>query len=352
MKKIKNKTWMDRHAKNKFRKELKRRYKYNQKIYTTYNSPSQSFKTKKRLHHRLSMNKYDPLIAPENFSLYSNPEETLSFFYDIQEKFDEGSPVYFNMKNIKILTIDTIMYFLAILKRLKYDRISYGVKGSMPSEQNCSNLLKISGFFRYVHSKYSTTDLNFESEVIQILNGQNANPTDAKKICDFTMSKLNRRREEIRNLYDMLIELMSNTKQHAYNNRYKIRDWYIFARYISEKNSVRFIFLDTGEGIPTTVKRTGYEYIKSIVSNVPLIRIGTKHTEYIISALKGELRSSTGEQHRGKGLPKIYSFHNNRYINKLTIISNRGYFAEGIDNDIQKGLNGTIFYWEISQEIK
>jgi len=347
MKKIKNKIWLDRHAKNKFKKELKRRYRYNEKNYTTYVEQSQTLKSKKRLKYKLSRNKYDPLIAPENFSLYSNPEETLSFFYDIEQKFKHGNPVYFDMKNIKILTIDTIMYFLAILKGLKHARIEYGVKGSIPSEKKCKDLLKASGFFKYVNSGYRNKDLSYESDMIQISIGQNANPYSAKNICDFTMSKLNLKRAAIRSLYDVMIELMSNTKQHAYGIRYVIRDWYIFVRYISEKNSIRFIFLDTGEGIPTTVKRTGFEYIKSIVANVPLMPVGTKHTEYIRSALNGELRSSTGKLHRGKGLPKIYSFYNNGYIKKLTIISNHGYFAKGFDNDIDNSLNGTIYYWEI-----
>ena len=347
MKKITNKTWIDRHARNKFRKELRRRYRYDEKNSTTYRRQTQTSKSEKRLRHKILRNRYDPLVAPENFSLHLNPEETLSFFYDIEQKFKQGNPVYFDMKNIEILTIDTIMYFLAILKRLKHTRVKYGVKGSFPSDRKCKDLLKASGFFKYVNSGYRNKDLSYESDMIQISNGQNANPSSAKNICDFTMSKLNLKRTAIRSLYDVMIELMSNTKQHAYDSKYTIRDWYIFVRYISEKKSVRFIFLDTGEGIPTTVKRTGFEYIKSIVATVPLMPVGTKHTEYIRSALKGELRSSTGELHRGKGLPKIYSFYNNGYIKKLTIISNRGYFAEVSDDDIVKGLNGTIFYWEL-----
>ncbi len=357
MKKVRNKQWMDRHSKIKHMHELKRRYRYNVryyepsvKTYEPYGSEKyyQSEKAKKRLQHKLSRNKFQTLEAPENFSIFSNPEETLSFFSSIENRIEFGDPIYFDMKNIENLSIDTIMYFLALIKRMKSSRVAYGFKGSVPSNRNCRYLLESSGFFKYVDSGIMRKDLSYESEVVQISNGQNADPSTAKNICNFTMLKLNRKRKNIRSLYDMIIELMSNTKQHAYSNKYTIRDWYIFVSFISEKNSIRLIFLDTGEGIPTTVKRTGYEYIKALVSSVPLISIGANHTEYINSALKGELRSRTGEPHRGKGLPKIYSFHKNRYINNLTIISNYGYFSKDRNDDMEKELKGTLLYWELS----
>jgi len=357
MKKVRNKEWRDRHAKIKHKHELKRKEKNSYIVileysenYKAYGSEEyyQSEKAKKRLQHKLSRESYKTLEAPENFSIFANPEDSLSFFSNIENRIEFGDPIYFDMKNIEHLSIDTIMYFLALIKRMKSSRVAYGFKGSIPSNKNCRYLLDSSGFFKYVDSGKMKKDLSYESDVVQISNGQNADPSTAKNICDFTMSKLNRKRKDIRSLYDMIIELMSNTKQHAYNRRYAIRDWYIFVSFISEKKCVRLIFLDTGEGIPTTVKRTGFEYIKALVSNVPLMSIGTKHTEYIQSALKGELRSRTGDLHRGKGLPKIYSFHNAGYINNLTIISNRGYFAEGRDDDMKKELKGTLYYWELS----
>lgn len=357
MKKLKNKAWKDRHAKIRLRHELKREIRNSYIVilrpsesYALYGSDEyyQSEKAKRRIQHKLSRDSYKTLEAPENFSIFSNPEQTLSFFSDIETKIKFGDPVYFEMKNVEKLSIDTIMYFLAIVKKMKSSKVVYGFKGSSPSNKNCRDLLESSGFFKYVHSGMMMKDLSYESDVVQISNGQNADPSTAQKICDFTMLKLNRKRKNIRSLYDMIIELMSNTKQHAYSDsKYTLRDWYVFVSFISEKKSVRLIFLDTGEGIPTTLKRTGFEYIKALVSGVPLLSIGASHTEYIHSALKGDLRSRTGELHRGKGLPKIYSFHKDGYINNLTIISNYGYFAEDTDDDIEKELKGTIFYWEL-----
>jgi len=358
MKKLRNKLWMDRHAKKKHMHELKRseknRYIY---IYEPYKKFEiygtegyyQSEKAKKRLIRKVSKESYDTLEAPENFSIFMNPEESLSFFSDIETRIEFGSPVYFDMKSIVQLSIDTIMYFLAILKRIKSSKsVVYSFKGSWPSNQKCRDLLDSSGFLKYVDSGRMKKDLSLLSEVIQIENGQKADNSIAKKVCDFAMSKLNLKRVEIKKLYVMIIELMTNTKHHAYNkarkNQFVLTDWYIFVRFINDNQALRFIFLDTGLGIPFTVKRKGFEPARE------LIGLGPNHVEYINSALKGEFRSRTGESYRGRGLPKIYSYFTNQYINNLTIISNHGYFAEDKKEDMNKRLRGTLFYWELSKE--
>lgn len=357
MKKYKKKQWWDRHAKIKFRHELKRRYKYNEtyfkssrRSYIPFRSEEyyQSEKVKKRSQRKLSRNLFETLEAPQDFSIHSNPEESLSFFSNIETRVEYGSPVYFEMKSIEKLSIDTIMYFLAILKKIKSSRVVYGFQGSVPSNRKCRDLLESSGFLKYVTSGRTKKDLSRASEVVQITSGQKAETSIAKKICDFTISKLNLKRIEIKKLYIMIIELMTNTKHHAYDTDGKrpfpFTDWYVFVRYVIEKKAIRFIFLDTGRGIPFTIKRKRFEPTKEFVG------LGPKHTEYINSALKGELRSRTGESFRGKGLPKIYSYHTQQYINDLTIISNRGYFAEKRRGDMEEKLKGTLFYWELSKE--
>jgi len=354
MKKIKNKAWRDRHAKIKHRHELRRRYKYNERYYETsgksyepYGSEEyyQSEKAKKRYQRKLSQNSFQTLEAPENFSVFANPEQSLSFFSDIETRVEFGSPVYFDMKNIEKLSIDAIMYFLALLKKIKSSKVAYAFKGSVPSNEKCQDLLLSSGFFKYVHAGRRAKDLDYASEVVQIVNGQMVEPQVAKRICDFAISKLNLKRVEINELYNMVIELMSNTRQHAYRKKhFTINDWYVFVRFIAAKKSVRFIFLDTGEGIPSTVRRKGFEPVREFVG------FGPGHTEYIKSALAGEFRSRIGARYRGNGLPKIYSYYTQQYINDLTIISNRGYFAEKRHGDIGQGLKGTLFYWELSNE--
>jgi hypothetical protein len=76
MKKVRNKQWMDSHAKIKHKHELKRRYKYNEGYfkpskgsYEPYGSEEyyQSEKAKKRSIRNLSRNKFE--------TLYNTPQK-------------------------------------------------------------------------------------------------------------------------------------------------------------------------------------------------------------------------------------------------------------------------------------
>ena len=255
-------------------------------------------------------------------------------------------PVHIGMEPIESLSIDTIMYFLAILKRLKITGISYRCSGSLPKNEESKHLLKESGFLNYVKSRDRRADLTLGSNVVQIICGQYVEGKTAKRICKFVISKLNLTRLDTFNLYDMIMELMSNTREHAYISGPRfITDWYIFVYYVPEKEAVRFIFLDTGVGIPSTIRKRRLEPTKTALGL-------NSHTNYIKSALAGTetyIRSRTGESYRGNGLPTINSFSQQSYIKDLTIISNRGYFPEMEQGDLDLGLEGTLFYWEISK---
>jgi len=350
LKKLRNKSWKDRHARKKGLIEVYRRSRYG----IVQTSPVGSRKYTVTANRKLAKNVYrgrvKEIIAPSNFSLYQNPNETLKYIEDIKIAVKNSMPVRIDMEQIEVLSIDTIMYFLAILKKLKVTGLNYSCSGSLPKNEECKHLLRASGFLNYVKSKDRRADLTHESNIVRIISGQNSDGETASKICSFVISKLNLTRLETFDLYIIIMELMSNTRLHAYINSSKfITDWYVFVYYLPEKKSVRFIFMDTGSGIPSTIRKRLLEPTKT------LIGLNT-HTNYIKSAMKGTyLRSRTGESYRGTGLPTINSLSQESYIKDLTIISNRGYYTETRrgdgdkwgDDDLNFGLDGTLFYWEM-----
>ena len=112
----------------------------------------------------------------------------------------------------------------------------------------------------------------------------------------------------------MVIELMTNTHNHAYNNKNGfIKAWYLFASVNNDKGCIEITFVDTGEGIPVTVAKKMIEKIFT-----------KKDNQYIISALNGDFRTQTHEKNRGKGLPDIYEHFNKNQIKNLKIISCKG----------------------------
>ena len=198
-----------------------------------------------------------------------------------------------------------------------------------------------SGFLNYVKSN-NKIPLYSDNEKIQIVCGKKIDQIIAKKICDFVIAFGNRSKPQCHFLYDMLIELMSNTKQHAYYNYNNalLNYWYIFVEH--DENEIKFTFLDTGTGIPQTIN-------KKFVEKIKMLNLKTD-SQFIHSTLLGQFRTETRESHRGKGLPQIFKYYNYYHkFEKLKIISGKGTYGFGLSDNgsLTNSFQGTLFYWEI-----
>lgn len=191
-----------------------------------------------------------------------------------------------------------------------------------------------------------------DSNNMQIVRGINCDTLVSKQIVDFICEKTNEPIRKYSFLYNMIVELMSNSHTHAYNNNggYKFKpSWYCFIEY-NQSQKISFTFLDVGDGIPATVKKGIME--KLYDKTLSKFRFDTLDSKYVESALKGEFRTNTELPNRGKGLPKIYEFCRSSKIQNLRIISNRANMSISSEtiqsNDIQTPLQGTLYYWEIN----
>lgn len=338
----KYKKWLKRRNEKLFLKEVERRRHKSHN--TNLNSEIKTEgSTRKVIKHTNSVNKYNA-IAPEYFSIIENTNETVSYFNRIisllrAKKYKVG--VYFDIENVNHLTIDSVMYLLAIIKNIKTNKLSkYSFSGNFPKDKNINLLLNESGFLNYVTTK-NKINLTKKGNNIEIKNGKQIDQNVAKETCDFVNKILKTDTKYTKFLYNMLIELMTNTFQHAYTSDcFLINHWYLFAE--NGNNSIKFIFLDTGLGIPNTIRKKFYENI------LPL-----KDNQFIYSALIGEFRTNTQQGYRGKGLPKIYQYYNEHTIKNLAIISGKGCcILQNSNYDMDNILNGTLFYWEISKNIE
>ena len=123
-------------------------------------------------------------------------------------------------------------------------------------------------------------------------------------------------------------------------------NWYVYAE--SHDKSIQFIFLDTGVGIPKTIKKSVLERTRDFFRE--------NDAEYIASTLRGEFRTVTREDNRGKGLPEIYANIGNGAILSLSILSGRGMCNVSSDGRISEcaigtEFPGTMFIWDISKEV-
>lgn len=294
------------------------------------------------------------LTAPNRFSLFQNVEETVRYFVDVHNTVEAcvpGDRVYFDLSEVDEISADAVMYVIALLhneKQLQRTDIHCG--GNEPRSIEAQKIINDVGFFQYVESK-TFHPTNQASKVIRISRGHKLDEPLAAKICEFVHEQTNNSIGRIgtKRLYAMLIELMNNTYQHAYadeideNSSYC--NWYLYAE--DKEDTVQFIFLDTGLGIPKTIRRSIWE------KTVELFR--DNDARYIASALRGEYRTETKEDHRGKGLPEIYDCVKDKAINTLRILSGQGLCIVRQDGSIQEQsidseFQGTMFMWSILKE--
>jgi hypothetical protein len=343
----KNKAWSDQRARAKHLHELDRKRQRRLLKQSAHYYPGEGIEIS-RLARKPPEKKYrySRLAAPRNFSLHKNPEEMLSFFADIERRLRIGEPIYIDMANVENLSVDSVMYLLAVMHNMRYVRHDLQIVGSVPKSAANYSLLRQCGFFEFVNAP-SIPKLQSESNAVHITQGHDTNPQVAKRLSMFIQEKMAISRIQARPLYDTLVELMSNTRQHAYEEESQVsQEWFVFARHEENSRTASFLFLDTGRGIPTTISQSWMEAFRRYLAGKGM-RVGSE-SSMIRSALEGAYRTRTKEPHRGKGLPSIRQLQDNGYFDKLMIISNRGYVSPNLDMETAGSLRGALFYWEMN----
>lgn len=288
--------------------------------------------------------------VPQNFSLENNPEETISFFNELvlyEQKKITNTRFYIDSSNVEHITVDAIMYLLATINNAKLNsQYGYIFAGNFPKSDEAEEIYRKSGFMSFVRC-VGDVDIIPKSEKIQIRRGFDNDPDVAKSVCKYVQEKCGLSIIDTRPLYNILIEMMGNTKQHAYENDMndRVKCWYLFAEEIND--SVKFVFLDTGLGIPTTIKK----YFRDKL-------FFTKDGLYIKSTLDGDYRTRTNKNNRGKGLPQISDCLKKGLLSDVFICSGKGSCYLNDKNleyktkEYKNKIFGTLFSWKIKKGIK
>lgn len=329
-------------------KELKRRTQKKNRIKA---ARAREIKYNQELKESSTFNKVTKQIefkAPLVFSFIKNPNETSAFFENlisfITTKRNYGKNLFIDISNITELTIDALMYLLAIINNLNENfNNKYSFSGNFPKDPKIRDRFHESGFYRFV--KYRGKDpLVRNKDNVQIVSGENSDVYLAKRIASFVSSKAKVPQNYCRFIYCLLVELMSNTHKHAYNNTNRVLypRWYCYAEY-DKRECISFTFMDTGEGIPSTVK-------KNFSEKLDILKI-KEENRYVISALDGEFRTATKKPYRGKGLPRIREFCSSEKIKDMQIITNKANVIVNkqsyVGKDMAIPLTGTLYYWKI-----
>lgn len=289
--------------------------------------------------------------APSCFSFTYNLDETARFFSKMMRYFKNGaleSIFFIDSRYVTVVTTDVIMYLIAIMRNYKLAKKRlYSFYGTYPDDGLAKKVYYESGLLKFVKSK--SKELPPNTEKISIMAGKSNDSRAAGKMCDFVAKKFDLQRGRTSELYNVIIEMMSNVYYHAYDPKEEIMkaEWYMYAEHVDDE--IKFVFLDTGLGIGKTVKKHSlYEKVTSKIG------IGSE-SRLIKSALDGDFRTQTQKHNHGKGLPSINEFAYNSQIKDFHIISGGGHcWLESVTDDfkcedLKNRINGTIYCFTIKR---
>ena len=280
------------------------------------------------------------LTAPKDFSLVYNTEETIQYFNTAQNRLKKRNKVLFDISQIQKLSTDAIAVQIAKIKDERF--IQHGsVSGNEPNDNNLKELFVQSGFYDYVRTR-GPKPVNDKKILIHKITNNRVEPDIAKDVCLLGLRHTFNNEEIFEPLYNILIEVMQNTNNHAGSTRGKYDWWlHVYAHPNSTKTSYTFLDLGIGifESLPVKSFKRDFFEILGLTSNLDLVP----------KLLIGEIKSRTSRPERGKGIPQVYECSKDVVFNKFFLISNDIYanLKTGENRIIHTPFNGTLYYWEI-----
>ena len=330
------------------------------KLYTTSKFKKfNSTRAKKRLRNRIKRKckGYDPnrtafgrrqekkkqiknIPAPEEFSLIDNTEATLEYFKLAKSELTKGYPINFDISHIKTLTPDAIILQIARIKDENF-HFNNGILGNAPENPKLKELFLQSGFYQYVKTR-GPKPIG-KDKLIHKITDNKVEPQIAKEACITGLNHTFGNEEIFDPLFDILIEVMQNTNNHAGETRGKY-DWWLHVYNDPNSQTSKYTFLDLGIGIFESIP------VKSFIRKVGSVLGVSSNVDLVKPLFEGKIKSRTARPERGKGIPQVFNESQNNHFKKFYLISND--IKVNLKNvqitKLNNNFSGTLFNWELT----
>jgi len=284
-----------------------------------------------------------PIKAPENFSLIKNTEETIKYFNSAHDQLKKSNRILFDISEIKSLTTDAIAVQIAKIKDEKFN-LKKGIFGNAPNNPHLNQLFVQSGFYEYVNTR-GPKPINDKKILIHKITNNRVEPDIAKDACLLGLRHTFQNEEPYEPLYNIIIEIMQNTNNHAGKTR-GIFDWWLHVYNHPNSTDTSYTFLDLGVGIFESLPVISFKH------NV-LGFLGFKsNLDLIPKLVAGEIKSRTSRPDRGKGIPQIFECTKDKAFRKFILISNDVYadFKNQEYKLIKTPFIGTLYHWVLTKK--
>lgn len=285
------------------------------------------------------------LIVPDCFSLKFNTKPSIVFINQVKSVSDVKKRYFIKFSQCNALHLDALSLLTSTIKILR--RKGFRIFGDTPKGKVAKRIFEESGFYKHLgNPEYQNA---FSPNTIIEEGTEKVDPIVAQNVVRSCMKFLVGKEERNRKLYPLLIEMMANTVNHAFDksaqSRWLISKTSIKGELSKEDDKVILSFIDNGIGIFKTLNKKWFDVIRYTSF------FGTQN-ELIKSALEGNVGSRTKLPYRGRGLPKIYNTFSNNNISNLFILTNNVIldFESGSFRDIDIEFEGTMYLFEISKK--
>ena len=290
--------------------------------------------------------RFHPLPAPKDFSLVDNADAVLRYFRDAHELLRNRQRVTFDLANIDRLTPDAIALLVASVQNRRF-RCGMNVSGNEPANETAKRMFTESGFYGHVRTDRIVPP-DKKNLLLHRVTRNKVENGEAMNAGKSAVSHLFSDGRRIRPLYEILIECMANTNNHADPNRRGFYDWWLFTYNDPVEVRTIFTFLDLGVGIFRTLRVRSWW--NDVIRGLGL----TRNVDILPRLLSGDMTSRTRKPERGKGIPRINQRAVEGTFSRFTMISEDVY-ADLIRQEfrtLRVPLHGTLYCFEIRPPVE
>ena len=283
--------------------------------------------------------------APKDFSLVDNTNKVVGYLNDCRVKLHRDKKITIDISQIESLSTDAIALLVACVNDNSFLGQYGQVIGNAPSKIELTKLFVESGFYQHVQPENQMLkNINKADEnLLHRESNYQVQSEIAKKACLLGTRHVFNNERPFPILYEMLIEAMSNTHNHANEKQKGKTKWWLYV-YNAPNGKTCYSFVDLGVGIFDSVPVALYKRLARFL-NI------SHNAELVPDLLEGKIKSreKVDQNIRGKGIPQIARNSENNHIRRAYIISNdvkvdlKTKQAERLDNNFK----GTFLYWEL-----
>ena len=341
----------------KTQKEIKRRRYQLKRMRRTMKRQSKSYKLRRR--HRLENRRrglvaqrewerkaYVELEVPKNFSFIDNTNEILEYFIKCKSLLHNKEKVQCDLSHITALSSDAIALLAACANDESFLGKRGRIRGNAPADPELLRLFIESGFYNHVKAtKVLKSAHKSDTNLFHQESNYQVQSDIAKNACILGTKHVFGSNKPFPDLYEMLIEAMSNTNNHASNNSNANQfKWWLYT-YNAPNGHTMYTFIDLGVGIFDSIPVQLFKKIKKVIGL-------ENNTDLVPDLLDGKIKSreKVDNKIRGKGIPQIAINSNSQYFTRAYIISNdvKINLKDKTAEALEYNFSGTMLFWELT----